>query len=332
MNNNKKAIVLFSGGLDSLLSALIIRTNGIEPICLNCTGPFSTKSKRDYIGETAQKFNLKLIRKDIGKEMLETVKSPKFGYGKNINPCIDCKILMLKKAGDLMKELGADFVVTGEVLGQRPMSQQSKSLNLIENESGLKGFIVRPLSAAVLNDTVPQQNGLIKKENLYSVVGRSRKKQFELAQEFGINEKDYSSPAGGCLLTMKEYSLKLRDLLKFKKNAGIEDVLLLKTGRHFRINPDFKVIVGRDEPENNLLDSAAKGKMIRMWAENCKGPTVLGDGPENTVNIEAMAGLCGRYSDCIKSEKADFAYEIRGETGRISAVPFDDSGIIKYKI
>ncbi len=241
-----KAISLLSGGLDSMLATEIIRKQGIEVIAFNVKTPFCIP-KKDGTSEATEAANqlkvpLKVV--SVGKDYLQMLRNPKYGYGKNMNPCIDCKIFMIKKAKKYAKEIGADFLFTGEVLGERPKSQHGPALKIIEEEAGLKGKLLRPLSAKLLRETEAEKKGLVDRTKLYNIQGRSRKPQFQLAREFGITS--FPAPAGGCLLTCEEYSKKLRDLFANKKRISMADVALLRVGRHFRLGKN-KIIVGRNE-------------------------------------------------------------------------------------
>jgi len=212
-----------------------------------------------------------------------------------MNPCIDCRILMLREAKALMEMIGGDFVVTGEVLGQRPMSQRRDTLNIIDREAGLKGHVLRPLSAKLLNETFPERRGLVKRAMLHNFSGRSRKPQMALARELGLT--DYPAPAGGCLLTEPNYSHRLRELLAHDPDPSLKDLYLLRVGRHFRLSGGCKVIVGRNEKENGLIASCEDGQGFLMWVEGVGSPVVLltGSGSEGFVAI--AASLCARYSD-----------------------------------
>jgi len=264
-----KCLVLMSGGLDSMLSAKILKEEGIEvtPLCFKSFF-FSFKAAE----KAAKQIGLKLRVEDFSKEHLKMLKNPKHGRGKAINPCIDCHLLMIKTAGKIMKKEGYDFIATGEVLGQRPMSQNINSLNLIEKESGLKGLIVRPLSVKVLPSTIPEKLGIIKRENFYDISGRSRNRQIELAKKFKI--KEYPSPAGGCILTDINYSKKLFELLeKVPKFTG-NDAELIKYGRVFWKN-DLLIVVPRDAKECELVANLRKRGDVVLEPHNFSGPTVL---------------------------------------------------------
>ena len=211
------------------------------------------------------------------------LRKPKHGYGRNLNPCVDCKIFILKKAKKYAKEIGADFIFTGEVLGERPMSQHGPALKIIAEESGLKGKLLRPLSAKLLPETVAEKKGLVDRNKLLSIQGRSRKPQFELAKEYGITA--FPSPAGGCLLTCEEYSKKLRDLFENKKRISMADVALLRVGRHFRLGKN-KIIVGRNEAENKFLTANKIQSDFYFELADIVGPTTLLQGPKQKSRLK----------------------------------------------
>jgi len=292
-----RAVALFSGGLDSLLAILIVLKHGIEVKALKfitqfgCESPTSSKN----ISLVADKlgFEIKLI--DLSDRFIEIVKSPKFGYGKNMNPCLDCKILMLKEAKMFMNTIGADFIATGEVLGQRPMSQRRDVLNLIDREAGVKGYVLRPLSAKLLKVTIPEAEGIVKKEMLYGFNGRSRKSQIGLAKEYGLT--DYPTPAGGCLLTEPNYVHRLKDLLMYNPAPEMRDINLLRVGRHFRFSPLCKIIVGRDKVENDAISSLSGNGDCLLKVEGYGSPITLVTGEITDEAISVAASLCARYSD-----------------------------------
>ncbi|MDD5238644.1 MAG: hypothetical protein PHU96_06790, partial [Candidatus Omnitrophica bacterium] len=256
-----KAIALISGGLDSTLATKIMQNLGIELICLNTVSPFclcnhhSSKGCLYGANSTAKELSLKLVSINVTDEFLEIVKKPRHGYGSNMNPCIDCRILLFKKAKDLMYSEGASFVITGEVLGQRPMSQKLNTMRLIEKESGLQDLVLRPLSARVLEPTLPERQGWVTRDKLLAISGRGRREQMDLARELGIN--DYPCPSGGCLLTDPQFAARLKNLMKYEE-LNLNAVQLLKLGRHFRLNDKAKLIVGRDEKENLCLLNLAR--------------------------------------------------------------------------
>jgi len=266
LDRKTKALLLFSGGLDSLLSAKILQEQGIvvEAVFFKSYF-FNIKEKPKNLG-----FKFRIV--DISDKQFEIVKNPKYGYGKNINPCIDCHLLMFREAKKLIEKEGFDFVATGEVLDERPMSQNKKSLTLIEKESGLTGKLLRPLSAKLLKPTDVEKKGIVNRDKLYSIKGKSRRKQIELAKEFGI--KDYPTPAGGCLLTDPEFSKRLKELLDKNKEVSRNDLELLYYGRHFWHN-NVKIVVGRDEEENKKIKKLKQEGDTLIEIKDIPGPTTL---------------------------------------------------------
>lgn len=296
----RKAVALFSGGLDSTLAILLLLRQKIEVIAITFLTHFgcditdrSSCSKDPAPIASRYGFNLKLFH--LGENFIEIVKNPRYGHGRNMNPCIDCRILMLREAKTLMKMVGADFVITGEVLGQRPMSQRRDTLNLIAKESGLKGFLLRPLSAKLLPVTVPEIKGMVDRGNLLSISGRSRKAQMALAVELGL--KDYPAPASGCLLTDPIYSRRLKDLLRYTPNPNFDDFNLLKIGRHFRPSDRCKIVVGRNKEENLKLRKLKCQGDFLIDVKGVGGPLVLLKGEDAKRFIDLGASLCARYSD-----------------------------------
>jgi tRNA U34 2-thiouridine synthase MnmA/TrmU len=296
-----KALALLSGGLDSILAAKLILNQGIDVIAVNFVTPFCLcKKGESEAAEAAKQLGVPLKVVNVTDEYLKMVRKPKHGYGKNMNPCIDCKIFMLKKAKKYAKEIGASFIFTGEVLDERPMSQHSRAMKIIEEEAGLKGKLLRPLSAKLLPETVMEKKGLVNREKLLDIRGRSRKPQIKLAA--GFNIKDYPSPAGGCLLTCKEYADKLRDLFKHKKRCSMANVSLLKVSRHFRFGEN-KIIVGRNEAENNLLAAEKARSDYYFEVPDVGSPITILQGAKTKKAIRAAAALTAFYSDA-KRDKA----------------------------
>ena len=290
-----KALALLSGGLDSILVIKLIQEQDIEVVAVNFTSPFWSSSKNiDWIKEITKKLKVSLINVELKENYLNVIRKPKYGYGKNMNPCVDCKIFMLKKVKKIAEEIGASFIFTGEVLDERPKSQHKKALEIIEKESGLKGKLLRPLSAKLLPETEAEEKGWVIREKLLDIRGRQRKKQMELAKEFGINK--YPTPSGGCLLTYKEFSKKLRDLLEHEKTVKMKDIELLKIGRHFRFGKN-KIIVGRNEIENKQLLKMKKRDDYYFEVPAFMGPITLLQGPKTKEAIEKAASLAARYSD-----------------------------------
>ena len=305
-----KALAVFSGGLDSLLAAQLMRAQGIDVLAVFFETPFFRPQKaRQY----ASGIDLPLRVVDITEPHLTMVMSPKHGYGENMNPCIDCHALMIRTAGDLLEEEGARFIVTGEVLGQRPMSQNRKALTVVESESGYPGLVLRPLSAKRLPPTVPEQEGWVDREALKGFSGRSRKPQMALARELGI--PDYPSPAGGCLLTDQTFSTRLRDLLGTDPRPRVRDIEALKVGRHFRIGPSTKVIVGRNKRENQDLQALAGRGDTLIRPVGVPGPTALVPGGAERPEMETAAAITAAYSDVEEGGRAEVRLgDVDGET------------------
>jgi len=290
-----KALGLLSGGLDSTLAVKLILDQGINVEAVNFVSPFCLCGKGGCgVAEAARKLRVPLKVISVGEDYLRIVRRPRYGYGKNMNPCIDCRIFMLKKAKKYAEEIGAAFVFTGEVLDQRPMSQHRKTLELIEEEAGLKGMILRPLSAKLLAETEPETRGFVKRKKLLDIEGRSRKRQIKFAAKIGMT--DYPCPAGGCLLTYREFANKVRDLFDHKKNVSLKDIALLKVGRHFRSGIN-KIIVGRNEPENKTLLHLKGEEDYSFEAEGCGSPVTLLQGRKTKKAVEEAARLTAFYSD-----------------------------------
>ena len=292
-----KAIGLLSGGLDSTLTVKLMMNQGIKVTALNFITPFCTCTRKGCKHEAsriAEKFDIPIKVVAAGGEYIKMVKNPKHGYGKNMNPCIDCRIFMLKKAKEYMEEMGASFLFTGEVLGQRPMSQRREAMTIIEKEAGLEGLILRPLSAQFLKPTIPEREGLIDREKLFGISGRWRKPQMELAEELGI--EDYQCPAGGCRLTDRPFAKRVKEAFEHDED-GIQDMNLLKYGRHFRLPSGVKVIVGRNEEENSIISRFAEEKDLLMEVVGFGSPITLLKGSRNEEDVKMAASVCVRYSN-----------------------------------
>ncbi len=296
---NKKAIALLSGGLDSSLAVKLMIDQGIEVIAINFTSPFCNCTPRS----AGCKHQARLIAENLGVEIhvlpkgmdyLDMVKKPPHGYGRAMNACIDCRIYMLRKVKEKMESLGASFVITGEVLGQRPMSQHREAIRIIEKESGLAGLILRPLSAGLFPPSIPEQEGIVDRGRLLSISGRSRKPQIALADELGI--KDYPCPAGGCLLTDPVIASRLRDLFQHMPDFDMTDIHLLKAGRHFRIDPRLKVVLGRNEAENERIIGLAKPGHTILSPVNFRGPTALATGIPDEAQGNLIGEMVAHYS------------------------------------
>ena len=294
-----KAIALFSGGLDSILAFKVVAEQGIEVRGVTFSTPFFGAEKARA---TARRIGLPLAVVDITDEHMQMLRSPRYGYGKNMNPCIDCHTLMLKVAGRQMEEEGADFVFTGEVLGERPMSQGKQSLYVVAKNAGYPDRILRPLSAQLLPETEPERSGKVDRTRLCDIQGRGRKRQMEMAVHYGITS--YPAPAGGCLLTDPIFARRLRDLFNRHPDHRIRDIELLKVGRHFRLSETTKAVIGRNVMDNGTIERLARADDALIRVDQFPGPTVLvpGGGDEGTRRL--AAGLCARYSDAPRDREA----------------------------
>ncbi len=330
-----KAVALYSGGLDSTLAILTVLRQGIEVKAVTFLNHFgcdisdkSSCSKDPF--SAAEKFGFEVKLCHLADKFIQIVKNPKFGHGKNMNPCMDCRILMLKEAREFMDMTGAEFIITGEVIGQRPMSQRRDALAIIDREAGLKGLILRPLSAKLMKPTVMEEKGIVNRDLLYDFGGRSRKPQMALAAEFGL--ADYPAPAGGCLLTEPNYSFRLRELLAHNPDPSFEDLSLLRLGRHFRISDDCKIIVGRNKNENEVLILLDDGKSVSLRVEDYASPIVLVRGKATEEIIMTAASLCARYSDAKNLNVVDVKVIDGSRVFTLSVAPADEDLIERFKI
>ncbi|MDQ7786674.1 MAG: hypothetical protein RDU01_03625 [Thermodesulfovibrionales bacterium] len=330
-----KAVALCSGGLDSTLAILSILKQGIEVHALKFITPFDChiqgeRSEKGDPSSLAEKFGFSLIFCALDTQFLAMVKNPRHGYGKNMNPCIDCRILMLREANKIMEAIGADFLVTGEVLGQRPMSQRKDMLYHIDKETGLKNLVVRPLSAKLLRTTIPEAQGILQRELLYGFSGRSRKPQIALAAEYGLN--DYPSPAGGCLLTDPIYAHRLKDLFVHTPSPSLMDIALLKTGRHFRFSPTCKIVIGRDKSENTKIESLRTDTDFLLRVEGYGSPLALARGQVSDEALTVAASLCARYSDAKNEEEVLVSVIHRSNFSSLRVTSAGDMAVEAYRI
>ena len=290
---NKKCIAMLSGGLDSILAIKLMLEQGIEVQAVNFSIDFCAcimQNGENVATKAAHMLGVPVKVVDVTEEYLAVLKNPKHGYGANINPCIDCKIFMLKKAKEMMDKAGASFIITGEVLGERPMSQRLDALNIITRDAGLKGFLLRPLSAKLLDPTIPEKEGVVDREKLLDISGRSRKPQFALAAKYGI--KEYPNPAGGCLLTDPGFTNRVKDLIKHDA-LTTGNLKFLTVGRHFRLSPSAKLAVGRDQEENETLQAMAKGHDIFLKLKDRQGPLAVlrGEYDDKTIALAASVAV-----------------------------------------
>jgi tRNA-uridine 2-sulfurtransferase len=304
-----RALGLSSGGLDSILAAYILKKQNIEVEWITFETPFFSSDKA---GKAALFSKIPITVKNITGVYVEMLKKPANGYGREMNPCMDCHALMFRLAGNVMKEKGFDFLFSGEVLGQRPMSQTKSSLRYVEKHSGFEGYILRPLSAGKLPETICEQQGMVDREMLLDISGRSRKEQIELARQFEIT--DYPSPAGGCLLTEKVYSARLRDMFEHENTCDEKQLNLLKYGRHFRLDQNTKIIVGRTSKDNeNIKKYASHDKHILMNVADYPGPVVVTPKNANADILSLAGSICAGYSKA--PDKIPVSIKIQTDAG-----------------
>lgn len=322
----RKGILLFSGGLDSLLAAKVLMDQGIELIAVNFVLPFEYPDKNNaesFVAQSAAQIGLHVRFIRVGMDYIKMLLDPPHGYGKNINPCIDCKISFLRNAKDIMLKEGAAFIATGEVNGQRPMSQRKDMIRHIEKASELEGYILRPLSATFFEPTIAEKEGIVDRSRLLHLHGRGRKIQIELAEKYNI--QNYSTPAGGCLFTEPHYSNKAKDLLKYQKdNLSEHDFYCLRIGRHFRINDNYKLIVTRDVEESKLMIKYHDG-LTPYGVPVFRGPYVFVSGtrPES-ADFQLMADIAARYGKPENDGSYPFEIEHAGENKIFYGSPVND--------
>ncbi len=325
----RKAIALISGGLDSMLAAKVIKDQGIDVMGINFFTGFcveghtqairkkdETKKKRNNALWVAEQLDIPLEFVDVIEEYKDVVLNPRYGYGANLNPCLDCKVFMVTKAVEYLtaNDHPFDFIITGEVIGQRPMSQRKDTLPLIAKQSGAFDRLLRPLCALNLPPTLPEREGWVDRSKLYGFHGRDRNPQFELAKKFGFT--DYATPAGGCcFLTDKQYSQKLQDMWTHRgeKRYDIDDIMLLKVGRHLRPSPNFKMIIGREEGENRYL-SGYKDQFITLMSESHTGPFVLIDGLPTEEELILAAQITARFGSGKHATSVDIMVQKMGQS------------------
>ncbi len=305
MKREATGILLFSGGLDSILACKLLQAQDVSLKSVHFSTPFT--KDLDWPRKTDAFLGISTRFITIGQEYVRIVRRPSYGYGANLNPCIDCRIMMLRRAKGLLDEMEASFIVTGEVVGERPMTQNRNTMRMIEKRSGLDGLIVRPLSARLLPPSVPEQTGVIDRARLLDLSGRGRKRQLALAKEFGI--ADVPTPAGGCLLTDPSFSRRVKDLIDHDELTD-ENIELLLHGRHFRLVTGGKAVVARNEAENGRLLQASKPHDLILEIKGGKGPVVLLRG-DNLDELPVAASLCAKYAK--SGDSAEVLYRRRAE-------------------
>ncbi len=347
MTKQRKAVALISGGLDSLLAVKMIQEQGIYVEGINFFTGFCVeghthairnhdkeKPKRNNALWSAEQLGIKLHIIDVIEEYKDVLINPKHGYGTNMNPCLDCKIFMVNKAKQWMLENDFDFIITGEVLGQRPMSQTKSKFPIVAKQSGADDLLVRPLCAKNLEPTLPEREGWLDREKLGNLSGRSRKPQFAMAKDFGF--EDFAQPAGGCcFLTDKFYSAKLVDLWQAHghKEYEFDDIMLLKVGRHIRPAPHFKIIIARDEGEGRFMQGYQK-EFISVRPDSHRGSLALIDGTPSAEDLELVASIVARYGQGKNEETVTMTIaEKNGDKRDLTVKPFhDDAKLAAWQV
>ena len=333
MSEKRKVVALLSGGLDSQLAVRMMQEKGFEVSAVAIRTPFCDfdcgRGCGFEIRERADQLNVDLKTVYLGDEYIEMLKHPKYGRGAGFNPCVDCRSMMFEAAKKEMERTGADFVISGEVLGQRPMSQHRRALKNIETESEMEGVIVRPLSGRLLPPTKPERDGLIRREDLGMIRGRSRKPQLAMAKEYGI--ADPPNAGGGCLLTDPSFGLRAKDLFGHTETPSINDIELLKVGRQHRLDEHTKMVVGRNRTENETIRMLAMPGDIILEARDHVGPTTILRGTTAGDHVRLAASVTLKYSDAPDTEGHVTVW--RGEeTEDVSVAPASEDDYIRFRI
>ena len=330
----KKVVALLSGGLDSQLAIKMMQEQGFDVSAVAIKTPFCDfdcgRGCGFEIRERADDLDVNLKTVYLGDEYIEMLKHPKHGIGAGFNPCIDCRSMMFDAAKKHMEEIGAEFIISGEVLGQRPMSQHAPALRTIENESDLVGKIVRPLSAALLPETDPEKDGLIKRENLGMIRGRTRRGQLDMAKKYGIENPP--NAGGGCLLTEPHFGIKAKDLFSHTKNPTINDIDLLKIGRHFRLDEETKFIVGRNKDENEMIKAIALPGDILLEAKDFVGPVSILRGSNAKQHLKFASSITLRYSDAPNNEQAIVSIRDNDLVEEIASKSAEEESYIQFRM
>jgi tRNA-specific 2-thiouridylase len=344
MRKRARGIGLLSGGLDSALSCLVLRDAGADVECLHFFTGFCITAHNSKVGRTnrettngvlrvAAEIDVPLDFIDISGEYFPMVLNPKHGYGRNMNPCVDCRVLMLRRARERMEALGADFVFTGEVIGQRLKSQVKRALFEIEKDAGLEGKLLRPLCAKLLPPTEVETSGLVDRQKLHGFTGRGRRQQIALAAHYGL--KTYMQPSGGCcFLTDRAYSRKFRDAIEHQggRPLGPDDVLVFGVGRHFRLSPELRVVVGRDEAENDFLSRRASGGHWVASVIGFTGPKAIVLGEVADAEWVSIGSIVARYSDARSEGSVEVEFVRNGELRRVVTAPAPEEFINAHRI
>jgi len=331
-----KALALYSGGLDSILACRVIMEQGIAVTALNFITPFTgyhKKGREEAVREHARRtYGIDLEVIDVGHEYTEVVAHPRHGYGKHFNPCVDCKIFFISRARELMESEGASFLITGEVIGQRPMSQRRDTLHIIERDSGTEGILLRPLCAQHLRPTIPEREELVDRSRLLGFAGRGRKDQITLAARYGI--KDYPPPAGGCLLADPNIAARLRWLFDNLNDHSFEGMLLTTLGRHFALEEKALLVVGRDERENSRIAQLGRKDDIELELVSLPGPLSILRGPAGPESIQLAAAITAFCSKARSERQVEVTYRKAGSTGGevIRVDPLPEEALASYRI
>jgi tRNA U34 2-thiouridine synthase MnmA/TrmU len=329
VHNQITALALFSGGLDSTLACRVVAEQGIKVIAVKFISPFFgydlLSRKNEYIQEIKEKFSIDVILKNVTVPYLKLLQKPAHGFGRYFNPCIDCKIFLLSEARKMMPEIGASFLVTGEVLGQRPMSQRRDTLQVIQRESGCKDILVRPLCAQNLEPTQPELKGQVNRELLFAFSGRDRKPQMALAEKFGIT--DYPSPAGGCILADPVLSLRIKEYYQEHDLILPHDILLLLTGRQFILPTGGWLVLGRNEQENEKIEALRQPGDWFLQTSIIPGPSAILRRSRNMAEVETAAALVTRFSkkSALVDGTALITAEYKGTSREMEAYALEDA-------
>ncbi|MBN2185159.1 MAG: thiamine biosynthesis protein [Candidatus Krumholzibacteriota bacterium] len=345
MDSNPTGIGMISGGLDSLLATIVLKNLGVRLRGVHFLNGFAPGSMKDRVyrkmsmpeiaaekeAELSSLFGIQVDVVDLSDEFLQLLDAPRHGFGKNINPCIDCRIFLLRKAKEIMIGEKADFIYTGEVLGQRPMSQHLNAMRAVEKESGLQGILLRPLSAKLLAPTICEKEGLIDRERLLDIQGRTRRRQLELAEEFGLSS--FQSPGGGCTLTDENYARKFIDLRRSQAGAvlTVEEMVLLSTGRHLRLSPETKIVVGRNQEENEYFEDKW-GDSILAAAVDLPGPTVIIQGGACEEDFLKAAAVTARYGQGKDLPMVKVSVKKGEEEKILEVAPASDEDLERWRI
>ena len=325
---NKRAVALISCGLDSLLAARIVKDQGIEIVGLHFEHCFLPEHK-STLKRVSEELDVSIAVRNVSNEIIALLENPAHGFGANINPCIDCRIMSFEIAGDYMKEVNASFIVTGEVLGQRPMSQNRQALSLIERESGLEGKILKPLSSLLLEPTEPEKTGVVDREKLFGFKGRTRRPQLELARQLGLVE--WLTPAGGCLLTDPGFSSRLKTVMAMGLTINENIVEVVKSGRLFRLHENTMLVIGRNQRENLELEKLAGAGDFVFWPEDAPGPTALLRGKSVKNSLTLARQMLAKYTDVVLSQKRHGCQK-NVSTGEVDKFEFPEKALSQEQL